>query len=411
MKVVFIAEQFVPPVFNGSTLVYDLWLRMLHQSDEVYAILFSAEGEPTEETHAELRRLCRDYLILPGHARSRIVKAGRAAARFFNGSLFAPAWVEEVGRIPVQREISGFLDRHRPDVMVMSKLNPLHLIGQRIVRRFPGVRILDLHDDFVARESIERNVLASLLAEHPALGTYPPYRMTRLRQKLSRLDPVLARRQERRMLGLFDRVLISSDQEFRDYAMDPGLAQACVHAPWPAGGGLAAMPMGVAAFDAGFIASDAPFNLEALLYFTGTILPLIRRQRPEFRLLVTGGVTVPYALLGPLAEGVVLERFVDDVATFYRRIGTAVVPLLSGTGVSLKTLEALHFGRPVVATTAGTRGLNVDALPGLHLAEDADTFAGRVLDLLDGTAPSTSGGTDQADLVRSEERRVGKECR
>src|SRR4051794_18701338 len=93
MKVVFIAEQFVPPVFNGSTLVYDLWLRMLHQSDEVYAILFSAEGEPTTETHTELRRLCRDYLILPGHARSRAVKAGRAAARFVNGSLFAPAWV------------------------------------------------------------------------------------------------------------------------------------------------------------------------------------------------------------------------------------------------------------------------------------------------------------------------------
>ena len=73
------------------------------------------------------------------------------------------------------------------------------------------------------------------------------------------------------------------------------------------------MPMGVAAFDAGFIASDAPFNLEALLYFTGTILPLIRRQRPEFRLLVTGGVTVPYALLGPLAEGVVLETILLSI--------------------------------------------------------------------------------------------------
>ena len=71
MKVVFIAEQFVPPVFNGSTLVYDVWLRMLSQFDEVFGIFFSAEGEPTAETHTELRRLCRDYLILPGHARSR----------------------------------------------------------------------------------------------------------------------------------------------------------------------------------------------------------------------------------------------------------------------------------------------------------------------------------------------------
>jgi glycosyltransferase involved in cell wall biosynthesis len=415
MKVVFIAEQFAPPVFNGSTLIYDLWMRMLSQSDEVYAILFSAEGEPTGETHAELRGLCRDYLILPGHARSRVIKSGRAAARLVNGSLFAPAWLEEVGRGPIQREIAGFLDRHRPDVMVMSKLNPLHLVGERIVRRFPGIRILDLHDDFVARESIERGVLSGLLAEHPELETYPPYRMTRLRQKLSRLDPARARRQERAMLGLFDRVLISSDQEFREYAAAPGLAQACVHAPWPVGGGLAAAPpkteqSAAAPFDAGFIASDAPFNLEALLFFTRAILPLIRQRRPDFRLLVTGGVTVPCAKLGAPAEGVILERFVDDVATFYERIGVAVVPLLSGTGVSLKTLEALRFGRPVVATRAGARGLDVDALPGLHLANDEAAFAGRVLDLLDGTAPVTPGSTHQADPVTEYYRLFHRVC-
>jgi glycosyltransferase involved in cell wall biosynthesis len=384
---------------------------MLHRNDEVYAILFTGEGEPTEETHAELRRLCRDYLILPGHARSRLVKSMRAAARLANGSLFAPTGVEEIGRGPIQREIRAFMDRYRPDVMVMSKLNPVNLVGERIVREFPGLRILDLHDDFVARESLERSALSGMMAAHPALKGYPPYRMTRLRQKLSRLDPGRARRQEHALMGLFDRVLISSDQEFRDYAADPVLGQACVHAPWPVGDGQGGDPAPAnALFDAGFIASDAPFNLEALLFLTRDILPLVRRRRPGFRLLVTGGVTVPFARLGLNPEGVVLERSVAEVASFYERIGVAVVPLISGTGVSLKTLEALRFGRPVVATAAGARGLNVKALPGLHLADNAGAFAGRVADLLDGQAACAPVPSAHADPMADYYRLFRRVC-
>lgn len=392
MRIVFVAEQFAPPVFDGSTTVYDTWLRMLaRRSDEVFALLFSRNGEPTAETHAELRRLCRDYRILPGTAQqSRLHKAARAAGRFFTKGLFAPGWVEEAGRDPIRREIAEFLDRHRPDVLVMSKLDTVNLLGERNLRRFPGLRILDLHDDFVVREGLERRVLATLTAEHPALANYPLYRMARMRHWLSRYDPVRARRQERRLIGMFDRVLISSMHEHRTYAAELGLGGVCVHAPWPIGGGpsadMAAAP--APEFDAGFIASAGLFNLEALLFLVNDVLPLVRRRRPGFRLLVAGGVAVPYAMLGPTAEGVVLEPSFADVAAVYARIGVALVPLLSGTGVSVKTLEALRFGRPVVATPSGARGLDAEATPGLHLAEGAAAFAARVCDLLDGAAAS-----------------------
>jgi glycosyltransferase involved in cell wall biosynthesis len=390
MKVVFIAEQFVPPVFNGSTLVYDLWLRMLHRYEDAYAIFFTGEGEPTAETHAELRRLCRDYLVLPGHARSLLIKSGRALARYINGSLFAPAQVEEFSRGPVHREISRFLARHKPDVLVLSKLNSLNLVGERIVREFPGPCILDLHDDFVSREDLERTRLAALLEQHPALADYPAYRMTRMRQKMSRFDLARARRQERRLLGLFDRILISSDEEFQAYAADPQIGGACVHAPWPLdGGGLPHRRVAEPEFDAGFIASDAPFNLEALLFFTREILPLVRQHRPDFRLLVTGGVTIPFSRLGMADDGIVLERSVKEVATFYERIAIGVVPLLTGTGISLKTLEALRFGRPVVAMPAGARGLKRQDYPQLHLTENAQGFARCVIHLLEkGNSPA-----------------------
>jgi glycosyltransferase involved in cell wall biosynthesis len=83
---------------------------------------------------------------------------------------------------------------------------------------------------------------------------------------------------------------------------------------------------------------------------------------------------------------VTLLPWVEDIAEFYGRIAVSVVPLLQGTGVSLKTLESLRYGRPVVSTPAGARGLDVAALPGVHLAETAAGFAGTVCDLLDRAA-------------------------
>ena len=59
-----------------------------------------------------------------------------------------------------------------------------------------------------------------------------------------------------------------------------------------------------------------------------------------------------------------------------------VVPLREGGGSRLKVLEALALGTPVVATAKGVEGL--DLVPGRDflLADEADDFARRTLELL-----------------------------
>ena len=422
MKIAFVAEQFVPPVFDGSTMVYDTWLRMLARtSDEVVALLFWREREPTDETHRELRLLCSDYRILPGMAQqSTLQKVARAVGRFFTHGLFAPRWLEEAGRGATQREIHEFLSLHRPDVLVVSKISVVHLLGEKILRDFPGLRILDLHDDFIARETQVRDTLDRLLARYPVLNNFPSYRKTQLRNRLSRHDPVRARRQERRLLGLFDRIMISSSEEHRRYAGELGLGRACVLAPWPIGGGAIAAtpPDTVPEFHAGFVASGGELNLEGLLFLVDEVVPLIRRRHLGFRLLVAGYITEPYAMLGRPEDGVVLEGAFRDVADVYGRIRIAVVPLLSGTGVSVKTLEALRFGRPVVATPIGARGLDADATAGLHVTDGAAAMAERISALLEAgdahgdTLPGTgmSGAAQQRDLMREYHDLFGRVC-
>ena len=50
---------------------------------------------------------------------------------------------------------------------------------------------------------------------------------------------------------------------------------------------------------------------------------------------------------------------VKDIADFYRAVDVAVNPMLDGTGLKIKTIEALNFGVPIVSTVSGSDGLPV----------------------------------------------------
>jgi len=384
MKILFFAEQFVPPVYDGSSAVYESWLRALKEIGDLYPIFFTLRGEPGAETHAYLRRMCRDYLILPGRAQSPLLKTARAIGRFINGSLFAHPLIEQFGRRAVKSAISRFIAKNEPDVALINKLECVQLIGHDILAALRIPKILDLHDDFVAREKLEWQLLRDILAELPSLASDPHLRLVRIRHRLSRLDPARARRQENRLLNLFNQIMISSDEEYVAYSARDGLGARCVHAPWPIK--VEARPVKrveAPEFDAGLIATGNVFNIEGLKFLVREALPLIRQQRPGFRLLLAGNIARAFLNSGLPTDGVIVTGEIKNQSEFYGRIKICLVPLRNGTGVSIKTMEALSYGLPVVATRIGARGLGGQELPNLHLADTAEGFAEKTLSLLD----------------------------
>ena len=88
MKILFIAEQFIPPIYDGSTTVYHSWLKALKSVGDVYAILFSLKGTATEETHSFLRQTFGDYLIPQGLAKSPSLNASTSAGMTSASSRF-----------------------------------------------------------------------------------------------------------------------------------------------------------------------------------------------------------------------------------------------------------------------------------------------------------------------------------
>jgi sugar transferase (PEP-CTERM/EpsH1 system associated) len=125
-----------------------------------------------------------------------------------------------------------------------------------------------------------------------------------------------------------------------------------------------------------------PPNADAVLYFCRSILPLIRRQIPNVRLIVVGHAPTTKVRSLAKQDDVVVTGYVPDVIPYYQQARVVIVPLRGGGGTRLKILEAMALGRPVVSTSLGCEGLQVVDREHLMIADSPTEFAARVIELL-----------------------------
>ena len=67
---------------------------------------------------------------------------------------------------------------------------------------------------------------------------------------------------------------------------------------------------------------------------------------------------------------------------FFVRSAVCVVPLRSGGGTGLKILEAMAMQRPVVSTSIGAEGINVEDNRDIVLTDNPESFAESVIKIL-----------------------------
>ena len=80
--------------------------------------------------------------------------------------------------------------------------------------------------------------------------------------------------------------------------------------------------------------------------------------------------------------GVVNHGEVPDAEDFMHAHGLMIVPIQAGSGIRIKTLEAMALGVPVVSTSVGAQGLAVEHGRELMLADQPADFAQAIANLL-----------------------------
>ncbi len=126
-------------------------------------------------------------------------------------------------------------------------------------------------------------------------------------------------------------------------------------------------------------------NREALNWFLHHVWPLIVGGRPGVKLVIIGSDPPPRHSL-PNVGDIELIGYVDDVRDALARYAVFICPILTGSGVRVKLLEAYAAGIPVVSTTVGAEGLADRDGETCALADSPAAFAARTLALLDDPA-------------------------
>jgi polysaccharide biosynthesis protein PslH len=123
-------------------------------------------------------------------------------------------------------------------------------------------------------------------------------------------------------------------------------------------------------------------NIQAILYFTDQIWPAIVQRVPNARLEVVGQSPPPDVLALARDPRIEVTGFVPDVRPYLSNAGAVIAPLLIGGGTRLKILEAMSMERPIVSTSLGCEGIDVQDGRHLLIADEPGAFADRLVDVL-----------------------------
>jgi SAM-dependent methyltransferase len=142
------------------------------------------------------------------------------------------------------------------------------------------------------------------------------------------------------------------------------------------------------------VGSSNPMNVKGLQDFLRFAWPLVKRALPDSEFHIVGSVSDP---ANGRLPGVRRSGPVEDLSGAYADARVVINPAVAGTGLKIKTVEALCHLRPVVAWPAGVHGLDPELLELCRVAHNWFEFAQYVIEL------ATADGVERLfDEQRSE---------
>jgi GT2 family glycosyltransferase/glycosyltransferase involved in cell wall biosynthesis len=351
LRVLFVSPYPIcPPVHGGAVFMYQT-VRELSRLCELHLIVL-LDSEEQRKPHEELDRICAstEYIVrLTGRQKALGSTEPHAAREFRNADL---AWL-------IHRQ----LYRHQIDVLQLDYT----VMGQYAGHYAHIPSILFEHDVYF--QSIARGL---------------PY-MSGAEKLKAQWEYLRALRYELRVLPHLDRIQVCSRDNAEYLASFLPALKGRIDDGYRAGIDTSAYQFnadGREPLTLLFLGSFRHLpNREALDWFVGRAFPTVRAKEPRIRLIVIGSDPPPRHSL-PDDASIELAGFVEDVREPLARYAIFVCPILSGSGVRVKLLEAFAAGIPVVSTHLGAEGLAAVDGEVCALADEPEAFAQKILDLL-----------------------------
>jgi sugar transferase (PEP-CTERM/EpsH1 system associated) len=374
LKILFLANRIPFPPYRGDKLkIYNLAKR-LAVKHELHLLTFT-QTEEDKLYKKELEPIFKEVHFVHQPQWKSVLQSIKHC---FSDLPFQVAYFQSP---TLRKTLDKLLQQHHFDAIHIQHLRMAPYLNER--KDLP--RILDLPDAYSLywerRKNIKRGLLTTLFEN---------------------IEQNRVLQYEQKVLKQFQQVLLCSREDL-EYLEEKHQ----VHH-------LRLLPNGV---DAGVFHSDhhdyrhnhtllftgnmdyAP-NVDAVIYFTKEILPLIHQQHPHVHFIIAG--QRPVARVLELAnEKIKVTGFIQDLAKVYDDASVVVAPLRFGAGTQNKVLEAMSVGVPVVCSHIGFKGLGIESGEGAVMQTETKAFAQSVCDLLASESLRKEMGEKGKEIIRS----------
>lgn len=385
----FVSPRFLLPADSGGKIRTGQILRGLKGGHFELVLVSPAPTEDVSAHTHELTAMCDRFSSWPELARGRLFPYLRMRHIFSPLPISVATDVSTVAR----KHIAGELEK-QPDLVVIDFTHTTVLVPARL----PAPSVLFTH-----------NVEAEIFARHLDVTTKPLLRML-WRNQLEKMQ-----RFEKRTLGRYDAVVAVSERDrsrFKaDYHVDAEVIATGVDLDFFAF--QSPLQPSVENTKIVFTASmDSYANIDGVQWFMDAVWPLVARAHPGVSVTIAGRNPDPKLVRQAKDRKLdwIFTGSVDDIRPFVYDAAVYIIPLRVGGGTRIKAYEAMALGRPVVSTTVGAEGLELE--PGKHYlaADTAEDFAASVTRLLADTPMRVRLATDARKFVeqRFSARQVAK---
>ncbi len=118
-------------------------------------------------------------------------------------------------------------------------------------------------------------------------------------------------------------------------------------------------------------------------FFYHSVYAKVKKSIPQVQFKIVGANPSPTILkLGSHDTSVSITGYVENLAEHLSAATVAIAPMLSGSGIQNKILEAMAAGTPVVATKMAINAIEVTPNRDILLGNTATEFANCVINLL-----------------------------
>jgi glycosyltransferase involved in cell wall biosynthesis len=126
-----------------------------------------------------------------------------------------------------------------------------------------------------------------------------------------------------------------------------------------------------------------PPNWQGIQWFLKKCWGSILKECPHAKLIIIGkNPTQVIAEFIRSYPNVELKGFVEDIRDYIRRSQVSIAPMISGSGIKNKILEAWALGQPVVSTYLGARNLVCKNDVNILLGDSPGSFSKQIIRLL-----------------------------